>query len=202
MSGLLTLSVWLPSAPAAPSLEAEAALLLARNCLECHNASDHKGGLDLTRRERALAGGDSGQVLKPGDLESQLLTRIESGEMPPKGRSTLSADDRKLLREWIKAGAKWAADPIDPFLYTSDRRAGYNWWSLQPLRVVEPPTLARQASGVASAPRLSGEKTRSSDGSVGGLTPTHSPNGSAIDNFVLQRLTKSGLKPSPEADRP
>lgn len=165
-------------ATVAKSLEADVAVLLARNCLECHNASDRKGGLDLTRREKALAGGDSGEVLKPGDLESVFLQRIESGEMPPKGRDPLSADDRRLLREWIKAGAKWAADPIDPFLYTSNRRAGYNWWSLQPLKIVEPPKLTRNVS--------EGEAGRA-------LNP--------IDHFILDRLEKAGLQPSPEADR-
>jgi hypothetical protein len=38
---------------AAEPLEARVAAVLARNCLECHNGSDRKGGLDLTRREAA-----------------------------------------------------------------------------------------------------------------------------------------------------
>jgi mono/diheme cytochrome c family protein len=154
------------------SLDAAAAVLLARNCLECHNASDRKGGLDLSRRASSLAGGHSGSALKPGDLDSALLLRIEAGEMPPKGRQPLSADDRRLLREWIQAGAKWASDPIDPFLFTSDRRAGYNWWSLQPLQVVEPPRVSE-----ASWPQ------------------------NPIDQFIAQRLEQNGLQPSPEVDR-
>ncbi len=157
------------------SLEADIAVLLAQNCLECHNASEHQGGLDLTRREQALTGGDSGVVLKPGDLDSLLLKRIASGEMPPKGRQPLSAEHKQRLHEWVKAGAKWATDPIDPFLYTSDRRAGYNWWSLQPLQVVEPPPLAR----------------------VDDSGHVHNP----IDLFILKGLDKADLKPSPEADR-
>ncbi len=155
----------------AKTLEAEVAVLLARNCLECHNGSDHKGGLDLSRREKALAGGDSGEVLKPGELKSVLLERIEAGEMPPKGRTPLSADDRQLLREWVQAGAKWAADPIDPFLYTSDRRAGYNWWSLQPLKIIGPPPA--EAAHVRNP----------------------------IDHFIIEGLKKAGLTPSPQADR-
>src|SRR5687768_16979257 len=80
------------AAPVA-SLEAEAAALLARNCLECHNPSDRKGGLDLTSRQRALAGGDSGRVLIPGEpAASPLLTRLQSKEMPPHGRPALKAD--------------------------------------------------------------------------------------------------------------
>lgn len=160
------------SASVAPSPEADVAVLLARNCLECHNASDHKGGLDLTRRETALAGGDSGLVLKPGDLDCEFWRRVEAGEMPPEGREPLSAADRQRLREWIQSGAKWAANPIDPFLYTSDRRAGYNWWSLQPLKMSQPPPAADEAW-----PR------------------------NPIDQFVLQRLEAAGLRPSPEADR-
>ncbi len=157
------------TAPVA-SREAGVAVLLARNCLECHNSSDRKGGLDLSRRERALRGGDSGIVLKPGDPDDSLLVkRVDSGEMPPEDRTKLSAHDSKLLRDWIKAGAKWSADPIDPFLYTSDRRAGYNWWSLQPLRAVEPPRVGRPVN--------------------------------PIDTFILHRLEKAGLEPSPEANR-
>jgi hypothetical protein len=155
-----------------PSLEDRAALLLARNCLECHNASDHKGGLDLTRRDAALVGGESGVLLKPGESGGVLLEKIESGEMPPKSRTPLSADDRRLLREWIKAGAKWASDPIDPFLYSSDRRAGYDWWSLQPVRHVKPPAVADEHWSK-----------------------------NPIDQFIRQRMDAQGLRPAEEADR-
>ncbi|MGE5192396.1 MAG: PSD1 and planctomycete cytochrome C domain-containing protein [Deltaproteobacteria bacterium] len=161
-----------PTAPAVTP-EETMALLLARNCLECHNPSDRKGGLDLTRRARALAGGESGPALKPGDpADSLLVARISAGEMPPKGRAQLAAAERELLQSWVKSGAKWAADPIDPFLYTSDRRAGYNWWSFQPLRAVEPPPVA-DASWPANP----------------------------IDRFLLHRLEQAGLRPSPQADR-
>lgn len=120
-----------------------------------------------------MEGGDSGSVLKPGQPDdSLLLKRVAAGEMPPKGRTKLSADECELVRSWITAGAKWAADPIDPFLYTSDRRAGYNWWSLQPLRVVEPP---------------------SATDSTWPINP--------IDNFILHCLQQAGLQPSPPADR-
>ncbi len=159
---------------AEPKVTAEdrVAVVLARNCLECHNASDRKGGLDLTRRERALAGGESGKVLIPGDADgSELVDRTESGEMPPDGRAKLSDAERSLIRQWVASGAKWAADPIDPFLYTSDRRAGYNWWSLQPLRPVDPPKVTDAQWPV-----------------------------NAIDHFIMRKLEKAGLQPSPPAD--
>jgi hypothetical protein len=152
------------------SRDAQAAALLARHCLECHNPSERKGGLDLTRRERALAGGDSGKVLLPGNPDqSALVRRIESGKMPPKGRVKLGKDERALLRHWVAAGAGWVSDPIDVFRYTSDRRAGYDWWSLQPLHMVRLPEMD---------PSTKNE----------------------IDYFILQRLEKSGLSPAPPAE--
>jgi hypothetical protein len=135
--------------------------------------SGAQGGLDLTRRDRALAGGDTGPAFKPGDAAgSLLLRRIEAGEMPPEGRPPLPTEQRAQLRAWIAAGAKWATDPIDPFLYTSDRRAGYNWWSLQPLRPIAPPAVA-DAKWPANP----------------------------VDQFVLHRLEAAGLAPTPPADR-
>jgi hypothetical protein len=176
VAALCTLPVALPAYAAdsqAPQ-EAAAAVLLARNCLECHNGSDKKGGLDLTRRDAALAGGDSGKVLLPGEPDkSPLLARLDASEMPPEGRSKLSDDERKLVREWIADGAKWATDPIDPFLVTTDRRAGYNWWSLQPIAQPQVPEIRNPQSA------------------------TRNP----IDNFILAKLAEHGLSLSPEADR-
>lgn len=146
--------------------------ILARNCLECHNGSDRKGGLNLAKREDALRGGDSGAALVPGDAKSLLLSRIADGEMPPKERPKLSADDQQLISEWIAGGATWSEDPINPFRYSSERRAGYDWWSLQPVRRVEPPQVKKAA------------------------WPAN-----AIDHFVLAKLEGAGLSPSPEADR-
>src|SRR4051794_32118862 len=47
--------------------------LLARRCLDCHNPTDQKGGLDLTSASTAKAGGDSGAVVEPGLPEESLL---------------------------------------------------------------------------------------------------------------------------------
>ena len=158
--------------PAVVTLDSQAAVLIARHCLECHNATEKTGGLDLTRRDPALKGGDSGPVLFPNDPgKSLLIQRIDAGEMPPEDHPQLTQAERTLFRDWVKAGAKWAADPIDPFLYTTDRRAGYNWWSLQPLRAVKP---LEVKSDWAKNP---------------------------IDHFIIEELEEAGLSPSPLADR-
>src|SRR5262245_16746986 len=154
--------------------DAQAAATMARNCLECHNGSDKKGGLDLTRRERAMVGGDSGAALESGKPESSLLLkRIAAGEMPPEGRPPVPPAEQAILRDWIAAGAKWAADPLDPFPYTSTRRAGYDWWSLQPINPVMVPAIQNPKSKIQNP----------------------------IDQFVLQKLQAANLEPSPPADR-
>ena len=45
----------------------------------------------------------------------------------------LSPEDRHAIRTWISGGATWGSEKIDRFRYTTDARAGYDWWSLQPL---------------------------------------------------------------------
>lgn len=145
--------------------------VLARRCVACHNASDRKGGLDLTERESALAGGDSGRVIEPGRPDDSLLWQyISSGEMPPK--KPLAEAEQVVLRDWIRSGAPWSGAAIDPYQFTSDVRAGYDWWSLQP--VVSPSLPAGNDEGWAVNP---------------------------IDRFVIAKLSPAKLSPSSPADR-
>ncbi|MEX0713597.1 MAG: DUF1549 domain-containing protein, partial [Pirellulales bacterium] len=173
------IELWRRSGPPVPEVEpalvqhfdSVVAPLISRNCLGCHNGSDKKGGLDLSRRESAMTGGDSGTVLVPGDAGQSLLwQRIEAGEMPPD--ATLDEADRDALAAWIVAGAAWGTNPIDPYLATTGKRAGYDWWSLQPLAAATPPAV-RDTSWPAGP----------------------------IDHFILARLERAGLSPSAPADR-
>src|SRR5690606_37558483 len=140
----------------------DVARVLAVHCLECHNDFDFKGGLDLSTEQAARTGGDSGKVLTPGNLEQSLLWhRVAGDEMPPE--APLSDEDKQIVRRWIEAGAKWGGGPIDVFRYSSEHRAGYDWWSLRPaVRPSIPPPIDTSA----------------------GATPTTNP----IDRFVDARL--------------
>jgi hypothetical protein len=156
---------------AARTFDEQIAPLLARRCLECHDAVEKKGGLDLTRRDMAVAGGDSGAAIVGGKpQESYLWQRVDTDEMPPK--KPLAEAEKKLLKDWIAAGAVWGRGPIDRFRYTSDVRAGYDWWSLQPVRRLDPPVVKH-----SDWPH------------------------NTIDHFVLANLEAHGLAPSPEAAR-
>ena len=103
--------------------DSHVAPLLARQCLECHDGSKKKGKLDLSRKDAALAGGKNGKAIVPGKAaESLLWEQVESDEMP-EDRPPLSADEKKLLKDWIDAGAVWSGDAIDPLALASDGRA-------------------------------------------------------------------------------
>lgn len=155
---------------ATKEFDAHVAPLLARRCLSCHNSTDKKGGLDLSRVEAARQGGESGAVIVGGKPhESLLWERVSGDEMPPK--EPLPADEKQRIQNWIAGGALWGSSPIDPFLVSTDNRAGYDWWSLEPVRQVEPPPVQN-----AAWPR------------------------NEIDHFVLARPEAAGLGPSKEAD--
>ena len=165
--------VGLANDAAAIDFESRIAPLLAARCLACHAGPEPEAGLDLSDRETSLTGGDSGPALVPGNIDDSLLwQRVAAGEMPPE--EPLPDDERDALRNWIAAGAPWSAERIDPLRYTTDTRAGYDWWSLQPITRPAPPEL--------TSPDL--QQWAKNE----------------IDAFIAARLQAAGLTPSPAAD--
>ena len=76
-------------------------------CTTCHGGVEPKGGLDLRIAKAAIAGGDSGAGIKPGDPGNNLIWQsIMEGTMPPKNKPQLTADEKKLIQEWIAGGAR------------------------------------------------------------------------------------------------
>ena len=145
--------------------------LLAHKCISCHSGDDAKGKLDLTTRAKMTAGGESGPALDANSPEkSPIWLRVEQDEMPPK--HPLSADEKRLLKDWVAGGAVWSGDAIDPLAITSEHRAGLDWWSLRPLRQVRIPTA--KALLVRRQP---------------------------VDDFIVEQLEERNLKMSPEATR-
>ena len=165
--------------------------ILVGRCLECHGASG-EGGLDLTTRESALAGGDEGLVLVPGKPdESRLLKLVTDGEMPPD--EPLSGEQVQALRSWISAGAYYPEAPLDPLANTTDRRAGYDWWSLQPIEKSEPPSVSSASAAWQQSPidRFVGEKLRAEN---------LEPSAPASPRVLIRRATFDlhGLPPTVE----
>lgn len=101
--------------------------ILANQCFECHDSTTRRGELDLSRRDLAFKGGESGEVLSAGKpADSSLFTQVESGDMP-KDRDPLSDEEKAVLKKWIEAGAHWPIERIDPAIYAHDTRAGDVW---------------------------------------------------------------------------
>ena len=126
--------------------ETQIAALLAKHCLECHDSASKKGKLDLSRKKAAFAGGSHGKAIVPGKAaESRLWKLVESGKMP-KGNTPLSPRDKKLLHDWIDAGAIWTMDVIDPAVYAHDGSASDIW--VQRLTLSEYIETVRSAVGV------------------------------------------------------
>ncbi len=117
--------------------------ILARNCFACHGPDEHerKAKLRLDTAEGFLTGGSSKEpVTVAGKPENSLLwERIVSNDPdeimpPPDSHKEISAEEKTLVRKWIKQGARyeghWAfitpslpalpaieeANPIDRFV--------------------------------------------------------------------------------------
>ncbi len=91
-------------APAGGGLSFSGAIgpLFADRCGACHGEGG-ASGLKLTAYAGALAGGDSGPVLVPGDPQASRIVQVQSGNEPHFGQ--LSADELERVVEWIRAGA-------------------------------------------------------------------------------------------------
>jgi hypothetical protein len=85
--------------------------ILAVHCLKCHDAKMHRGGLSLDSRAGAERGGDSGQSLLGGTLETnELYARVSSDERSyrmPKNADALPPEDIATLRRWVEQGTPW-----------------------------------------------------------------------------------------------
>jgi mono/diheme cytochrome c family protein len=89
--------------------DAAGAQILVQRCVRCHNAEKSRGGLDLSTRESALAGGATTAAIVPGDLEkSSVYQRAKDHSMPPpKDAPPLSSAEVDALARWITQGAPW-----------------------------------------------------------------------------------------------
>ncbi|MBL9124345.1 MAG: DUF1549 domain-containing protein, partial [Planctomycetaceae bacterium] len=180
-----------PAAAAEPSPATAAAVedfekqvrpLLIQHCQRCHgDAAEPKGGLRLLSRADALAGGDTGPALVPGDPDASLLVQAvryspDGYQMPPQGK--LDESQIAAITRWVAAGAPWpesgaapaGALAVKPVFDLKARAAEH--WAWQPIADVAVPE----------------------------VRDAHWPR-DALDRFVLARLEAAGLTPAPEAER-
>ena len=150
--------------------------LLDSRCQVCHGPAMQQSGLRLDSRPAAMKGGYSGAVILPHKSAESKLVRIVAGlvegvVMPPVGEK-LTVEEIGLLRAWIDQGASWPEEGTSTLSQIPGDKPKLTHWAYQPLtRPAVPAVKARQS--------------------------VHS----AIDAFVLARLEKEGIEPSPQAHR-
>ncbi len=105
----------------------QVAPVLAKHCLECHDAAISNGGLDLSTEKSWLLGGDQGAVFAEGNLDESLIWKMVSGDEMPLDRPPLRSDEKDVLRQWLADGASWAVARIDPAVYRHQGHQGEVW---------------------------------------------------------------------------
>ena len=146
--------------------------VLVTHCLECHGAKKQESNLRLDSRAAVLKGGDIGPAAIPGQpAESELVQAVK------RDGDLKMPPVAPLKPEEAAALAKWVELGLPWPEKSPVIRAEDAWkfhWAFQPVR--EPP-LPLVSSGHKAW--------------------TQTP----IDSFILDKLTTTGLSPSPSADR-
>jgi len=97
--------------------ELEVAAIFAHHCLECHDSLQPAGGLDLSQRQAAMTGGESGPVIVSSDAAESLLWQQIASDQMPLDRPSLTDTEKQVIHDWIGSGASWSLNVIDPALY-------------------------------------------------------------------------------------
>ncbi len=148
------------------------------HCYECHGGdqNDIQGGLRLDEPAAMRRGGETGPIIKPGDIQDSALLsalRYEDLKMPPEGK--LPEHVIRDFEIWIAAGA---TDPRTNTEASEEKAAPFDWnkirsqWAFQAPRSHRPP--------ITKNPEWCTTK---------------------MDVFVLKRLETGGISPNTSADR-
>lgn len=146
--------------------------ILAKNCVRCHGAEKQKGGLSLHSKAKAFAGGDDGPAFEAGKSAESRLIRFVAG-----------IDDDGIMPP---EGSGDALSPEQVGLLRAWIDQGAAW----PDDSNAPTTVKSNHWSFRAPERPDFPQVKHADWSK-----------NAIDRFILARLEKEGLTPSPEADR-
>jgi hypothetical protein len=111
---------------ATPLFERDILPLFTKHCLVCHGGLKQKASLDMRTIPALLKGGESGAAVKPGHADVSKLWQLIANDEMPKDGEKLSAEQKKLVHEWIAAGLPTVAQfqkVINPLLPAGNRHA-------------------------------------------------------------------------------
>jgi len=141
-------------------------------CVKCHGPQKQQAGLRLDSGPQVLQGGNSGPVAVPGKSAESLLIHLVAGWEPDRHMPPSGPPLTPTEIGKLRAWIDQGAQIPRDSEASAEQRPHSTHWSFQPIRPVTPPTVQNQRWV---------------------RTP--------IDCFILARLEKEGVRPSPEADK-
>ena len=148
--------------------------IFAASCYQCHSAKKAAGQLRLDLKSAAIKGGISGAVIVPGNSKASILLKRILGEG---GEARMPVGGEALKAEQIELIRKWIDEgaswpaPEESAIRNPQSAIPQHWAYVKPVRPALP--------------------------QVKNFGWVRNP----IDAFVLARLEKEGLTPSPEASK-
>jgi mono/diheme cytochrome c family protein len=145
--------------------------IFARHCVGCHGPQMQRSGLRLDSAAGVRDGGNSGPAITPGNSATSLLVKAVTGA---RGVTAMPQKGPRLSDADIAVLRAWidAGAPAPKDEKIARTERTSTHWAFQPIRRSPPPAV-KNAAWVRTD----------------------------IDRFILARLEKEGVAPSPEADR-
>ncbi|MBM81658.1 MAG: hypothetical protein CMJ78_13850 [Planctomycetaceae bacterium] len=146
--------------------------ILTKRCITCHQPNRSEADFDLTTRKHLLKGGETGAAIKTGDAAASLLMQriiAEDDMRMPKDAPPLSKGEIQAIKQWIDLGAPYDGPLVGRESAAAPRSITdkqRNFWAFRPLVINQPQQLQNDWST------------------------------SAIDRFVLAKITQNGLQPA------
>ncbi len=171
MRAVLFLCLFILALPAAAAdFNRDVKPVLAKHCIACHGPDKQRASLRLDSAAAVRAGGNSGPAVVPGKSDTSLLIHAVLGARDVK---VMPPKGARLSPAEVAVLRKWidAGAPVPAGETVAGSRPKSRHWAFQPVRRPAEPAVKD-----AAWPR------------------------NAIDRFILARLEKEGIKPSPEAD--
>ena len=148
---------------------------LVKYCYPCHSGLQVKGNLRLDSKPGWIVGGNRGGAIVPYQPSNSLLMTAINYQDPNLSMPPKGKLPKKIIDDfetWIKKGANDPRDSHQPEIKSFDIQARSNHWCFQPVRYTKLPTVIDTGWPITG-----------------------------IDHFILNKLEKKGLKPSPQAKK-
>lgn len=139
---LLLVSSRISAAENKIDFQRDIAPVLQSRCLGCHQDRIRQGGLALHSSMELKKGGESGEIIDPGDPDASYLMDLitphkGTAEMPQEA-APLTEDEVQAFRLWIKQGAHWPENVVlEPSVL----------WSLKTLKRPPVPNITQASPG-------------------------------------------------------